>query len=224
MSPYLVFKEIDVTPLLTENCNNSDITSPSHTQYSGIDLQEDVSVVYSVNYNLNADPAVIHCRTYTQGRGDVWAPNNGGYLSHFTPSSRFMCPLDGHPLFVRSTCMIGMNQGCHGSTVVFKESDSCVLWRLGIVYGMFYDRHSSPVDVVHMYQWNGDLRMFDCCDWQSMQNFFTLRSFDLSCFEMYFVNQVRSMFMVILTLLYCFLCRFFCFSGERKCSSGRLYQ
>ena len=45
MSPYLVFKEIDVTPLLTENCNNSDITSPSHTQYSGIDLQEDVSVV-----------------------------------------------------------------------------------------------------------------------------------------------------------------------------------
>ena len=86
--------------------------------------------------------------------------------------------------------MVGMDQSCRGSIVVFKESNSCSLWRLGIICGIFYERFSFPVDVLHVYQWNGDLCMFQSPDWQSMQHFFTLKCLDLSGVEMFFVNQV----------------------------------
>lgn len=90
--------------------------------------------------------------------------------------------------------MIAMNQACRGSIIVFKPNRTCKQWFLGIVSGLFYQmrvkKSSDPEDVLQVFQWNGDLQLFDCDDWQSMRRFISYKSFDLSCVEMYFVNQV----------------------------------
>jgi len=78
-----------------------------------------------------------------------------------------------------------------GYLIVFKKNSSCELWHLGVVHGMFYQRKSIvPQDVAHVYQWNGDLRMFECTDSKTLLGFFNLVSLDLDSIEMFFVNQV----------------------------------
>ena len=149
------------------------------------------SVSYDPYHGLNFEQSVIRCQTYTQGKGDVWLVTEGGDLRHLRPNYRFSCSLAGWPLFVRSTCMKVTGQCSSGYLIVFKKNSSCELWHLGVVHGMFYQRKSIvPQDVAHVYQWNGDLRMFECTDSKTLLGFFNLVSLDLDSIEMFFFNHV----------------------------------
>ena len=182
-----------MTFISTGSLDSCDFKSHSNTDYSGIDLQAVASVYCEIDRALSGDSSIIRCDTYTQGRGDVWSIETSGGLVHLKPNFRFVCSNEGMPLFVRSTCMIGMKQACHGSLIVFKESTSKEQWYFGVVSGMFYNRPSVlPKDVLHVYMWNGDLALFKCDNPDSILSFFSLMTYDLSIVEMFFVNQVCS--------------------------------
>ena len=190
-----VHSDAEITPIIADHHFKSSTESEtqSHTDYLGIDLQAVASVDCEIDRALSGDSSIIRCDTSTQGRGDVWCIETSGALVHLKPNFRFVCSTEGMPLFVRSTCMIGMKQACHGSLIVYKESTSKEQWYLGVVSGMFYNRPSvPPKDVLHVYMWNGDLALFECDNPDSILSFFSLMTYDLSRVKMFFVNQVCS--------------------------------
>ena len=96
--------------------------------------------------------------TYTHGGGDIWYFTPSGLLMHLRATKRFICPTDGHPLFLRASCAHTLKRCYNGSLVAF-HTNKDIGWRMGIVNQLHYHDDGVGPDgdgTIRLWKWKGD--------------------------------------------------------------------
>ena len=150
------------------------------------------------NHGLNVKPNdTTICDTYTQGGAFVFYFTNDGTIHQIKPRRRFVCSLDGSPLFIKSSCVSSLPRDCRGSLIFYKVKGTNT-WHFAILSAIRYLQGDDESNFAYGYRWinteckDGIPNMFNVINWDEMLPLVEDVTLNLDNIVMYFMNQVSS--------------------------------
>ena len=174
-------------------------SAPNHTRTAAHNLYKGID--FPLEYDFYDDVHVSSVEGYCTGNYEIYVLHASSQFKVYKPTARFRLPTTGPQTYVRSSCLKGFDQCCHGSVIAVSRKDGDGNWTpltLGVIDGISYfsgddckqHRITFYESVGHTLD-DGSPAIVHCKDWISMEKHVKKYRLSLDEVEFFFINLVR---------------------------------